>query len=173
MSESPLITRIPDNTNFIQANKFTFVIPTLPFLRYFVTDVNLPGISTSAVRVDSPFADMWRHGDKLVFEPLQMTVLIDEDLRTHQETYEWLQALTKPDNYAQYVRHVDKKISPYHDAILTLNTNAHISNLRYRFTHCHPVSLGGLQFSTSATAEFTMKADITFRYDQYYIERTS
>lgn len=173
MTTSSLLTRIPENTSFLQANKFTFAFDTLPFLKYFCQNVALPSISTSAVTVSSPFADMYRHGDKLNFSELNVSVLIDEDLRVWEETYNWLQALTKPDNFRQYFRQdrSDKRNRAYHDATLTLNTNANNPNMRFKFTECHPVALSGIQFSTMETAASTLTADITFRYDQFYLER--
>lgn len=143
----------------------------MPFLRYFIQTANLPAMGTTAVRVPNPFADMKRHGDKLVFDDLVVTALIDEDMRVWEETKNWLHALTKPDNFPQYIRSNDRTRDPYHDAILTINTNANNPNIRFKFTHCHPVSLGAVNFTYTENAATQLYADIVFAYDQYYIER--
>jgi hypothetical protein len=169
-NQSPL-TRIPENTSFLQVTKFSFVIPTLPFLRYFVQGCSIPGISTSAVRVDNPFSATWRHGDKLEYDTLTISTLVDEDLRVYEETYNWLVALTFPEKFPQYIRSKDAKTSPYHDGFLTLNTNANLPNIRIKFTHMHPVSISSLQFSTTDNANTIPTLDIVFRYDLLEIER--
>lgn len=170
MSNQSLLNRTPTNTSFLQPHKFTFEIPTLPFLRYFCQAVTFPGVSTTAPEVPSPFANMYRHGDKLVFEPLIVQTLIDEDLRVWIETFDWLVALTKPAEFEQYKRFHDPERRLYHDGVLTFNTNANNPNIRARFTHCHPVSISNIQMNTSHNADNVFTADIMFRYDQYTLE---
>lgn len=170
MTQSSILTQVPENTNFLQPNRFTFTFPTLPFLRYFGQTLKLPGISTSPVKVETPFSATWRHGDKLVFEDLAISVIIDEDLRVWEETYRWLRALTFPHEFPEYVTYTDRQATAYHDGILTLNNNANVPNIRVIFRNCHPTSLTGINFSTMENANTILTADITFRYDTFQIE---
>lgn len=119
----------------------------------------------------TPFSDTYRHGDKLVYEPITLTVIVDEDLKVWEETHNWLKALTSPTNFEEYRRIKSRIIPAYYDGILTINTNANIPNLRLKFRNCHPISLGSIQFSSSDSADTTILTDITFRYDYYDIER--
>lgn len=162
---------IPENTNFLQINKFSFAFPTLPFMKYFLQNVNLPNISTDAVRVDTPFSATFRHGDTLEHEQLIITAILDEDLRVWEETYMWLRALTAPKEFPQYIRNLNGERSPYHDGILTLNTNSNLPNIRIKFTNCHPITLTGVNLTTTDTADTTLTTDITFQYDLIEIER--
>lgn len=164
------IARIPDNSNFLQTTKYTFIIPELPFARYFCQSVNLPGVNTTEVAINTPFATTYRHGDKLAYDSLTMSVLVDEDFRVWEETYKWLISLTKPTKFPEYVRNRPNKL-PYYDGVLTMNTNANLPNLRIKYTDCHPVSIGGIQFSAADSADTTPVFDITFRYDVFFIER--
>lgn len=171
MSAESAISRIPDNGNLLQATKYTFIIPELPFARYFCQSVILPSVSTSEIMMPTPFSDTYRHGDKLVYEPITLTVIVDEDLKVWEETHNWLKALTSPTNFEEYRRIKSRIIPAYYDGILTINTNANIPNLRLKFRNCHPISLGSIQFSSSDSADTTILTDITFRYDYYDIER--
>lgn len=171
MTTTSVLTKIPENTSFLQANRFTFVFPTLPFLRYFCQSVSIPGISTSPVPVSSPFVNTYRHGDKLVFDELSVVALVDEDLRVWEETFNWIKSLTKPNDFSQYIRYRDKNAVPYHDGELTINTNANVPNLRFKFVDCHPIAVSAIQFSTTETAQTVLTINITFRYDQYYVDR--
>lgn len=171
MTTSSLLTRIPENTSLLQSRKYTFIIPTLPFLNYFVQTTSIPRIGTSAVQVPSPYSEMYRHGDKLVFDPLTVTVLLDEDLRVWEETFNWLKALTFPHEGREYWRNSNGKQTAYHDAIMTVNNNANIPNLRFKFTYCHPTDISAIQFSSTDSADVTMTCDITFRYDLIEFER--
>lgn len=171
MTTESVLTKIPENTSFLQAAKFTLVFPTLPFLRYFGQTAVIPAISTSPVSVETPFSNTWRHGDKLIYGELAINALIDEDLKTWEETHNWLVALTKPQEYKQYIRYIDRKVMVYHDAILTINTNANIPNLRFKFANIHPTSLGAINFNVTQSAENTITADINFRYDYFELLR--
>lgn len=171
MANLSTLTQIPENTSFLQPTKFTFTIPTLPFLRYFCQNANLPGVSTSPVQLDNPFSATFRHGDKLIYEEFSVSTIVDEDMRVWEENYNWLVALTKPKEFPQYIKYTDKRASPYHDALLTINNNANLPNIRIKFFDCHPTSIGGINFSVSDNADSVITMDIQFRYDRYEIER--
>lgn len=171
MTAESLITRIPSNTSFLQTTKYTFFIPELPFARYFCQSITLPGVATSPVPVETPFVKTYRHGDKLVFDPLAMTVLIDEDLRVWEETLNWLRALTKPSEFREYSRRGSVLKELYYDGILTINTNSNMPNIRVKFKHVHPVSVSGIRFSVTDSAETTPTAEIAFRYDSFELDR--
>jgi hypothetical protein len=166
MTTESLLTKIPENTSFLQPTKFTLVFPNLPFLRYFGQTAVIPGISTSPVSMETPFSNTWRHGDKLVYDTLSINAIIDEDMRTWEETYKWLLSFTKPQEFTQY-----RDGRNYPDAILTINTNANIPNLRFKFTNTHPISMGSVNFSVAENANTILTVDIMFRYDYYELLR--
>ena len=171
MSNLSACSTQPANSSFLQGNKFTFSFATLPFLKYFCQTINIPGVSTSPVTVDNPFSNTYRHGDKLIYDQINVTIIIDEDLRVWEETYNWLMALTFPKEFRQYYRNTNGRQTAYHDGILTVNTNANNPNIRFKFLSCHPLSLGGINFSVQESAQNIITADITFRYDRYELER--
>jgi hypothetical protein len=171
MTNKSLLTQIPENTSILQTTKFTFVFPNLPFARYFCQSVSIPGVSTTEVTVNSPFANTYRHGDKLRYDIFSINAIVDEDLRVWEETYSWLKALTKPTNFGEYGKTIDPSKLLYYDAILTINTNANNPNIRVKFFNCHPTSLGSIRFSVSENAETIPTADINFRYDYFEFER--
>ena len=171
MSNESLLTLIPENTSMLQSTKFTFQFPNLPFLRYFCQTVEIPSVFTSAVEVVTPFISTYRHGVQMKFEELTVNAIIDEELKVWEETYNWIRALTKPTDFAEYVKNITKNGKVYHDAILTINTNANIPNVRILFKDCHPIALGSVRFNTAENADTILTADITFRYDYFELER--
>ena len=124
MTVESFTSNIPQNSSILQAAKFTFLIPDMPFLKYFCQTVSLPSVSTGEVSIPTPFSTTYRHGDKLAFEPFTITALMDEDLRVWEETYKWLKGLTRPQEYAEYIKARDPKAPLYFDGYLTINTNA-------------------------------------------------
>jgi len=171
MSIESIISKVPENSNILQPTKYTFIIPELPFARYFCQTVSLPGVSTSAVTVENPFSATYRHGDKLIYEAFSINAIVDEDLKVWEETYNWITSLTMPTSFADYGRRNGIKYERYYDGILTINTNANVPNIRIKFKSCHPTSIGSVQFNTAENAETIPTADIAFRYDQFEIIR--
>jgi hypothetical protein len=173
MTIEPFTVNTPENTSILQSTKFTFIIPDKPFLKYFCQTVQLPSVSTNEILVPTPFSNTYRHGEKLNFEALTITALIDEDLRVWQETYNWLKSLTRPTSFEEYPKRGPKDIKApiYFDGYLTLNTNSNNPNIRVKFHNCHPTSIGMINFDTKVDADVIPTADFTFRYDIFEIER--
>lgn len=165
------VNRIPENVSLMQATKYTFVIPELPFARYFCQTVNLPDVSTSAAEVPTPFSVIKRHGDTLRWSDLSMSVLVDEELRVWEETLEWLKSLTKPTTFNEYGKRKNIKFEKYYDGILTINTNANVPQMRVKFYNVHPTMIGQLIFDTTTSAEQTITLDMSFAYDYFEVER--
>lgn len=172
MAIESFTTSIPKNTSFLQLNKFTFLIPDKPYLKYFCQTVSIPSVATTEITIPTPFSNTYRHGEKLNYEPLTITALLDEDLRVWQETYDWLKSLTRPSSFDEYPRKSKGDRTPlYSDGILTINTNANIPNVRIKFLDCHPIAISMITFDTKLNAETIPTFDITFRYDNFEIER--
>jgi hypothetical protein len=163
-----LLSQIPENLSLLQTTKFTFVIPQLPFLKYFCQTVQLPGISTNEIVQTTLFNDTYKFGSKVNFDPLTITSLVDEDIRVWEETYQWMVYLANPVQFGQFK---NKFPSKFYDAILTLNTNANNPNLRIKFKNCFPTSVGSIQFATTDNADVVPVLDISFRYDYFEIDR--
>lgn len=173
MAIESFTTNTPDNTSILQATKFTFLIPDKPFLKYFCQTVTVPAVSTSEIQVATPFAATYRHGEKLSYDALTITALMDEDLRVWEETYNWIRSLTRPTSFAEYPRKSRKTIKEplYFDGFLTVNTNANNSNIRFKFRDCHPTAVGMINFDTKVNADSIPTCDFTFRYDYFELER--
>jgi hypothetical protein len=170
-NNSVLNTTIPENSSILQSTKYTLLFPTMPFLRYFSQTATIPSVSTSGIAVSTPFSDTFRHGTTLRFEDFTINAIVDEDLRVWEETYNWIKSLTRPSDFNQYARYRNAENMLYHDAILTVNTNANNPNIRFKFFNCHPTSIGAIAFNTADTADSIPTVDITIRYDYYEIER--
>jgi hypothetical protein len=172
MTIEALTKNTPENTSIAQVGKFTFIIPDKPFLKYFCQTVQLPSVSTSEIAVPTPFATTYRHGEKLIYDPLVITAIMDEDFRVWTETYNWLKSLTRPTSYSEYPKKTKRDIQTpiYFDGFLTTNTNANNPNIRFKFRNCHPTSIGAVNFDTKNGADVIPTADFQFRYDYFEIE---
>jgi len=172
MALESFASNTPQNSSILQLTRFTFIIPDKPYLKYFCQTVSIPSVSTTEVTVPTPFSNMCLHGDKLAFEALSITAIVDEDMRIWEETYNWLKGLTRPSSSEEYLRKdLQDKTPLYYDGYLTVNTNSNNPNIRFKFYNCHPVSLGGVDFDTKTDADNIPTCTIQFRYDIFEVER--
>lgn len=182
--------RNPTNRDILQSTKFKLNFMRLPGLTFFCQTVNLPGISLTEVQRTTPFVDLWVPGEKAIYDTLNVTMLIDEDLRDWEAIHDWLRAMTFPKEFEEYARMggltgtesrfrdttlrrgTGIKVPPqYTDASITVYTNKNNPNIRILFKDLFPTTLGGIMFSALDSAENVITCDVTFRYSYYNIER--
>ena len=73
--------RNPNNQNFLQPNKFIINFARAPSIQYFCQSVSVPGISLSEIPQNTPFVDVYVPGEKAIYDLLNITFLIDEELK--------------------------------------------------------------------------------------------
>ena len=79
MSEGPL-SRQPDKLDYLSPTQFRFGINQLPKVEFFTTAANIPGINMGEAMFDTPFKNFGVMGDKLTYENLEITFIVDEFL---------------------------------------------------------------------------------------------
>jgi hypothetical protein len=177
-----VLTRNPINTSLLQSTKFKLVFERLPGMTYFCQTANFPGVSLTEIPRNTPFVDLYIPGEKLIYDTLNITFLVDEDLRSWTEVHDWIRALTFPKDFQEYVdlnkqsmgsniRTQFQNKPQYSDATLTFYTNQNNPNFRIKFVDLFPTSLSTIIVSTGDTAENVITADATFRFSYYDYER--
>ena len=76
---SPL-ARQPDQLDYASPTQFRFGIHQLPKVEFFVTAINLPGISLGTTTMSTPYKDFSLPGEKLEYSGLTVEFLVDEYL---------------------------------------------------------------------------------------------
>ena len=104
MAIESFASNTPQNSSILQLTRFTFIIPDKPYLKYFCQTVSIPSVSINPVTVPTPLTNTYRHGDKMEFDALTITAIVDEDMRIWQETYDWMKGLANPVTTDQYLR---------------------------------------------------------------------
>jgi hypothetical protein len=169
----------PNNPNLLQPNKFQLNFSRMPNLQYFCQTVSIPGISMSEVPQNTPFVDLYVPGDKLIYDLLNITFYVDEDLNTWKEVHDWIRAMTFPENFEEYrnldnlnkyTRAVNTNKPQYSDGIVTLLTSSNNPKIKFKFYELFPVTLSTFIMSTTDTPENIVTADATFRYSYFDIE---
>jgi hypothetical protein len=62
------LNRNPKNPNYLHPNKFQLNFARLPNIQYFCQTVTVPGISLSEIPQNTPFVDLYRPGEKAIYD---------------------------------------------------------------------------------------------------------
>jgi len=132
-------------------------------------------------------------GDKLDYDTLNISFLVDENLENYREIHGWMTGLGFPKDYSQYRTlqsagtdryptttnetysseiGVTSKNTPddgglYSDATLFVLTSKNNANIEIRFRDIYPISLSGLDYNQQATDVDYLTASVTFQYKIY------
>lgn len=193
MTTTNAYSRQPSKQDYADPTKFKFNIVKLPKVEYFCTQVNLPGISISDnYSQPTPFRNIPLPGEKLEYEPLAVTFLVDENLENYQEIHGWLVGLGFPRDHSEFQNLVgagsdrfpisNESVSTepgkvkfgttdqgpiFSDATLTVLSSKNNPQVEIRFRDLFPVSLTGLQYDQQATDVEYLTSTVTFRYTIY------
>ena len=162
--ESPQRTQ-PSNVNYLYQTNFRFTIQRLPVMEYFITRATLPGFGPqSNLEQPTRFVAAKHPNNKLVYENLTLTFLINEDMSNWQEVYEWMRTiyLNKDHN-----RFEDDISSHFTDGSLHILNSAMNPKREIRFRNLLPISLTGIDFQSDVDSLTPFTADVTFAYDYY------
>lgn len=172
------LSNTPSNQNVLQPNKFVLNFSRLPNVQFFCQTLSLPGISAGEIMINTPFVDRYSPGEKIVYEPLSVTFLVDEDMKSWLEIHDWIRAMTFPENFDEYKRLPNLSrvsfVAPnpqFSDATLTIYSSAYTPTYRFKFFDVFPSSLSGIVFDTQQGPDNTITADVMLRYTYYNLEK--
>lgn len=173
------LTRNPTNPNPLISNKFTLNFSRLPNMQYFCQTVTVPGISLSEAVVVNPFVDFFSPGEKAIYDLLNVTFIIDEELKGWLEIHDWIRAMTFPEKFEEYkelpylnkyVAQAQPNFPQFSDASITILSSSNKPNYRFKFYNVFPTSLSTFVMNSSDTPDNILTADATFRYTYYDVE---
>ena len=193
MTNTNTYSRQPTAQDYASPTQFKFNILKLPKVEYFCTRVNVPGITLGGnITQQTPFKDIPLPGDKLTYEPLTMSFLVDENLENFQEIHGWLIGLGFPRDYSEFQNlvasgndrfpakstAVSSEVGKvkygatdvggnYSDATLTILTSKNNAQLEVRFRDVYPTGLTGLQYNQQAADVDYLTATVSFNYQIY------
>jgi hypothetical protein len=193
MTITSTLQRQPTKLDYASPTQFKFSINKLTKVEYFCTAVNVPGITLGGTMSQpTPLKDIPIPGEKLTYEPLSMTFLVDENLENFQEIHGWLVGLGFPrdhnefrdlvssgnDRFPAKNQSISNEIGKvkygaantggtYSDATLTILTSKNNSALEVRFRNMFPTGLTGLSYNQQAADVDYLTATVSFEYEIY------
>mgnify|MGYP003116738232 FL=1 len=196
MAITAAIERQPDKLDYLSPTQFKFNIHQLPKVEFFTVSAQVPSISMGNSFSPTRLVDLPMMGDKVTFDPLQISFICDEFLENYLSIHEWITAIGFPKSTEQFknfrtttsatpsttvgtstdigdVQPATAVRGMFSDASLTIlsNKNNPVANVFFR--DLYPTSLDALDFTQAATDVEYVSVSATFAYSIYEIEAIS
>ena len=191
-TETSPLNRQPSKLDYSSPTQFRFLINQLPKVQYFTVAANIPGLTLGDTTFATPLKDIPLMGDKLTYDDLTLTFIVDENLENYIELHNWLTAIGFPKTREQFKSwRSSESVTPtatqgisqdigdvkpptstrpmFGDATLTILSNKNNPLVEVRFRDVYPTSLSGLDYSQNAADVDYLTADVTFDYTLYEI----
>ena len=181
MTTTNVQTRQPSIMDYASPVQFRFKCSKLPKVEFFCQTANIPGIGLGEAEVDTPLKTMSFPGDKVTYQDLAISFLVDENLENYKELHDWIIGLGAPQKHSQFSdfralstdRFSGSKPLPeggmYADATLTVLNSKNIAVTEIRFQNIFPTSLGSLSYDVQASDVDYLSTEVDFSYMYYEI----
>ena len=193
MTTTNVQTRQPSIMDYASPVQFRFKCSKLPKVEFFCQSANIPGIGLGVASIDTPLKSIPFPGDKVTYQDLAISFLVDENLENYKEIHDWIIGLGAPQNHTQFsdLRATGSDRFPgtsssnaitgqatadplpesgmYSDATLTILNSKNIAVTEIRFHNIFPTSLGALSYNVQASDVNYLQTNVDFSYMYYEI----
>ena len=185
-------TSQPTVYDYATGTQWRLAFNRIPKTTWFCTAANVPGITLGEAMFPTPMVDMFVTGDKLTFETLNITFLVDEELENYRELWDWIVGIGSPVNHSQWETTLSKgdgairsfatpdadprtkstyeESNLYSDATLIVYSSKNKPKVNVQFKNMFPTSLSSLEYSQELTDVEYFHATASFRYLYYEFE---
>jgi|TARA_R100000781_G_C4069834_1_gene124108 hypothetical protein len=170
------------NRNYLAPTGFQFNVSRAPKVTYFGNQVNIPSLTLGIANQPSYLKDIPRPGEKIDFEDLTLTFLVDEDLTNYMEIQNWIRGIGFPESLDQiYDFQQDdtltvmnkalknQGINLYSDGSLLILNNVNLPKFKVTFDGMFPYYLSTLTFDATQSDLEYFTAQVSFKYNIYNI----
>lgn len=162
---------LTDNTNYLQATGFQISISreNFPNMEFFASSVSHPGTDIASVEMPRARASIPFAGDRLNFGQLSVTILIDEDMNSYIEMFQWLERMVQQPN-TDRARSFENNVIPT-EASITVSVLTSHNNVsrRIKYYNCVPTSLSDIELTAQRTDTDPLSFIASFRFAYFEI----
>lgn len=160
------MAELTSNVNYLQPTGFAVTMSreNYPNLEYFAQSVSHPGVEIQSVevpfrRVNQPFV-----GDKLQFGQIVFTFLVDEELKTYSEMYEWTKRIVQDPQVTNTESIQNTNIPTESDIVVSVLSSHNNIIKRIKYYNAFPVSISELELTTQQGDVTPLTFTSSFRF---------
>ena len=197
MTTTNIQTRQPSKMDYASPVQFRFKCTKLPLVEFFCQSANIPGIGLGEASMATPLKDISIPGEKVTYQDLAISFLVDENLNNYKEIHDWIIGIGFPQNHTQFsdLRALSSDRFPgttastaatgtsiakplpeggiYSDATLTILNSKNIAKTEIRFQNVFPTVIGSLSYDVKQSDVDYIQTTASFSYINYDIVQIS
>ena len=161
----------PINLSNLAPNTYSIIFARQPKFTYNIQRVDLPGVTLSGAQVFAgPMSreDFTVPGEKLVYDPLALGIIMDEDMVAYENLFNWCNSCIVSKGIGRLPGEPLKDMT---DATLIMRTNKFNSNVRFIFEDIFPIQLSAMSFDYSQGPDSVLMFDVTLNFRRFRMER--
>lgn len=152
-------TFTPETTDYLSVNKYKILIHKYPNVEFFAQRIPIPTVTLgSTIQFTNREHDIKIPGDKVEYEDLIVSFIVDENMDTFKEILDWLQ-MAAADELAH-----DEIFSDISIISLTNNSNA---NKIFKFYNAWPQTITNILLDVTTTEDQPPTVDVIFKYTHF------
>jgi len=158
------------NLNYLQPTGFRVIIDRTryPNLEYFAQTVSHPGATLSPLELPTRrITSVPLAGDKITYSEVSFDILLDENMTSYREMYDWMIRITNEGQVSAGERGTKKPT--YADITLAVLTSHNNTAQKIRYKDCVPTGLGAIEFQSTAGDTQYLTFSASFRFAQFEI----
>ena len=185
-SVSPFDKQIA-NRNYMSPVGFKLILTKTPKVDFLCQSANIPQISMGTAIQPTYLKDIPVPGDKVLYDDLTVSFLVDEKMENYLSIYKWMTGLGYPESLGQYdqLRKDDIRTNAsvsdegdplyfqYSDATLQILSSNYRPSIHVNFKDALPVALSTLDFDVTTRDYSFFTASVTFKYTIFDITNPS
>ena len=176
-----------ENRNFLSPVGFRLSIDKLRGVDFFCQAANIPAISLGAAETFTRFNKINQPGDELQYQELELSFLIDENMKNWYQVHDWMREIATPKSSKEFqykrgeIESDNKNTKPSDlsnisnqwrsDCSLFILSSNYQPVAEFIFRDAWPTSLSTLTFDSSVQdlQYFTAQVSLSYTHYDYYI----
>ena len=164
------------NRNFLSIVGFKFSLNRCPKVDFLCNSANLPSVNLGFAEQATYLKNIPVPGDKLQYDDLRISFMVDEDMENYLQLYQWITSLSYPESLSQFdeLKDTDRLLpeqprsgdafNERSDATLMILNSDYNPSVKIKFKDVFPVSLSAVPFDATAEQQTYYTATASFRY---------
>lgn len=159
--------------NYLYDSSFQTVITGFENIDLNVQSINIPGLTNSSINMPNGLVHVKTRGNNIVYDPLTLNFLVDENLENYFSIYEWFLKIGYPEKQSQFASLATGDKRRYDDrrdiSVIILNNKSNPIKI-FKFVEAFPTDIGSLDFNTIQPKPGPMSVNVSFAYSYFAVE---
>jgi hypothetical protein len=156
-------------TNYLSPQSFIVSIDRLPHVEFFTQKVTIPDVSGSPQQTNTPLGLIYDSPSQLSYSDLDITFIVDEDMKNYLEILNWLEGMGSPNNQDQYKKLKESDEGVQSDITIVINNNHKNPNKQFIFKDCFPTAISSISLDVTSSDTTYAEVTATFRYTNFTV----